>query len=408
MGQRNPRHGRPTTTTTSKSKVGPIASAAPFATDVHRQDRRRRLHHERDQLPRSPHDETLQARHRQPEGAKVAGQVHVHDADRADGLQRARIPDQIRLPSVDDDDRPPNEFTTEATSEHEPESKRTSRRSNQPKFILPAGMTLNPSAANGLEACKPSQAHEIEGTEKFTEAFGVACPAGSKIGTCHAQRADAAGRLADRRRLPRPARGGTDHGAAVHDVRGRELGEVRRLGAPGRARESRPGDRAGDDDVQQPARTAVHEPRDQLRTGTSSRRSPTRCSAAKRKAWRCSNRPRRRGAENRRRSVRRSRAATRARRRSNRRRKRLTATATAARARTSRSTSRATTANSTSRPSRRNCLRAWSARSRSPNGARKRPRTAKRRRARPTARSARPRCSRAPAASRSRSPARCT
>ncbi len=44
-------------------------------------------------------------------------------------------------------------------------------------------MTLNPSAANELQACKPSQAHEIEGTEKFTEEFGVACPAASKIGT---------------------------------------------------------------------------------------------------------------------------------------------------------------------------------------------------------------------------------
>ena len=42
------------------------------------------------------------------------------------------------------------------------------------------------------------------------------------------------------------------------------------------------------------------------------------------------------------------------------------------------------------------------------NGARKRWRTAKRRRARRAARSARPRCSRAPAAGRSRSPARCT
>ncbi len=50
-------------------------------------------------------------------------------------------------------------------------------------FRLPAGMTLNPSAANGLGACKPSQAHEIAGTEKFTEEFGVACPDASKIGS---------------------------------------------------------------------------------------------------------------------------------------------------------------------------------------------------------------------------------
>jgi hypothetical protein len=42
---------------------------------------------------------------------------------------------------------------------------------------LPEGMTLNPSAAAQLEACKPSQART-----KSLEA-GVACPEGSKIGT---------------------------------------------------------------------------------------------------------------------------------------------------------------------------------------------------------------------------------
>jgi hypothetical protein len=76
----------------------------------------------------------------------------------------------------------PNEFTAEASEEHEPKATDVSQVKSA-KFILPAGMTLNPSAANGLQACKPSQAHEIEGTEKFTEAFGVACPAASQIGT---------------------------------------------------------------------------------------------------------------------------------------------------------------------------------------------------------------------------------
>jgi len=42
---------------------------------------------------------------------------------------------------------------------------------------LPEGMTLNPSAARELEACKPSQAR-IHSSE-----FGVACPAKSKLGT---------------------------------------------------------------------------------------------------------------------------------------------------------------------------------------------------------------------------------
>jgi hypothetical protein len=76
----------------------------------------------------------------------------------------------------------PNEFTAEASEEHEPEETDVSQVKSA-TFVLPAGMTLNPSAAHGLEACKPSQANEIEGTEKFTEAFGVGCPAGSRIGT---------------------------------------------------------------------------------------------------------------------------------------------------------------------------------------------------------------------------------
>ena len=76
----------------------------------------------------------------------------------------------------------PNEFTAEASIAHDPKANDVSQV-KQAKFILPAGMTLNPSAANGLAGCKPSQAHEIAGTEKFTEEFGVACPAASKIGT---------------------------------------------------------------------------------------------------------------------------------------------------------------------------------------------------------------------------------
>ncbi|MGO9489569.1 MAG: hypothetical protein ACLQBB_11140 [Solirubrobacteraceae bacterium] len=76
----------------------------------------------------------------------------------------------------------PTEFTAEASEVHEP-GKRDTSQVRSASFTLPEGMTLNPSAAHGLEACTPAQANEVEGTEKFTEAFGVACPAGSKIAT---------------------------------------------------------------------------------------------------------------------------------------------------------------------------------------------------------------------------------
>ena len=74
----------------------------------------------------------------------------------------------------------PNEFTAEATSPDEGEEVAQSQVKSA-AIVLPEGMTLNPSAANGLTACTEAQAHQ-EGTV-FGPQFGVECPASSKIGT---------------------------------------------------------------------------------------------------------------------------------------------------------------------------------------------------------------------------------
>jgi hypothetical protein len=74
----------------------------------------------------------------------------------------------------------PDELTAEASEEHEPKKTDVSQVRSA-SFTLPPGMTLNPSAAHGLEACTESQAHQ-EGTV-FGGQFGVECPVGSKIGT---------------------------------------------------------------------------------------------------------------------------------------------------------------------------------------------------------------------------------
>jgi hypothetical protein len=74
----------------------------------------------------------------------------------------------------------PTEFSAEVSEEHEPEETDVSQVKSA-SITLPEGMTLNPSAAHGLEACSTGQAHQ-EGTV-FGEKFGVECPEGSKIGT---------------------------------------------------------------------------------------------------------------------------------------------------------------------------------------------------------------------------------
>jgi hypothetical protein len=77
-------------------------------------------------------------------------------------------------PEVTQNDQP-NPFTAAASESHNPKANDGSQVKSA-SFTLPEGMTLNPSAAAGLEACTPKQAHQ-EGTV-FGPQFGVECPAG--------------------------------------------------------------------------------------------------------------------------------------------------------------------------------------------------------------------------------------
>ena len=72
----------------------------------------------------------------------------------------------------------PDGITTELTLPHDPSpSGIDSSQLKTASITLPEGMTLNPSAAHGLEACTPAQARIHSLTP------GVACPGASKIGT---------------------------------------------------------------------------------------------------------------------------------------------------------------------------------------------------------------------------------
>ncbi len=71
----------------------------------------------------------------------------------------------------------PDQITTELSLPHYPEKEVDSSQLKTASITLPEGMTLNPSAAHGLEACTVAEAR-IHSPE-----FGVACPAGSELGT---------------------------------------------------------------------------------------------------------------------------------------------------------------------------------------------------------------------------------
>jgi hypothetical protein len=72
----------------------------------------------------------------------------------------------------------PDQLTTEVTLQHFTGAEEIdSSQVKTATIVLPEGMTLNPSAAYGLEACTVAQARI------HSETFGVACPAGSELGT---------------------------------------------------------------------------------------------------------------------------------------------------------------------------------------------------------------------------------
>jgi hypothetical protein len=71
----------------------------------------------------------------------------------------------------------PDEITTAVSIPHKAEDPIDQAQLKTATVTLPEGMTLNPSAAAGLAACKPSEAR-IHSAEK-----GVSCPAASEIGT---------------------------------------------------------------------------------------------------------------------------------------------------------------------------------------------------------------------------------
>jgi hypothetical protein len=83
---------------------------------------------------------------------------------------------KIKLTSGSTVSDQPNEISTEISETHSPKAIDPSQVKTA-SITLPEGMTLNPSAAYGLEACTVEQARI------HSEEFGVACPSGSRVGT---------------------------------------------------------------------------------------------------------------------------------------------------------------------------------------------------------------------------------
>jgi len=85
-------------------------------------------------------------------------------------------PTTALLPETTQQDQPDGVMTDLAVP-HTAANEIDSSQLSASTFILPEGMTLNPSAAAGLEACTAAQARI------HSPVFGVACPEKSKIGT---------------------------------------------------------------------------------------------------------------------------------------------------------------------------------------------------------------------------------
>jgi hypothetical protein len=86
------------------------------------------------------------------------------------------LPTTALLPETTQQDQPDG-ATTDLAVPHTPANEVDSSQLSASTFTLPEGMTLNPSAAAGLEACTTAQARI------HSPVFGVACPEKSKIGT---------------------------------------------------------------------------------------------------------------------------------------------------------------------------------------------------------------------------------
>jgi hypothetical protein len=93
-----------------------------------------------------------------------------------EGCENLRFEPKFSLAGGTSASDEPDELTTEVAQKNEPTEDSPSQVKTA-SITLPEGMTLNPSAAAGLEACTEAQARI------HSEEFGTACPAKSEIGT---------------------------------------------------------------------------------------------------------------------------------------------------------------------------------------------------------------------------------